>query len=84
MIAYSLVFLLRIFGLVRPTRSVFLPWEEVLCNGSILRCSIPVTKREPTCTVLLPSRIKDGVYIILLEFIPLHHVIFLNALLYSL
>ena len=33
--------------------------------------------------VLLPSRIKDGVYIILLEFIPLHHVILLNALLCS-
>ena len=33
--------------------------------------------------VLLPSRIKDGVYIILLEFIPLHHVILLNTLLCS-
>ena len=27
--------------------------------------------------------LKDGVYIILLEFIPLHHVILLNALLCS-
>ena len=36
-----------------------------------------------TRIVLLPSRIKDGVYIILHEFIPLHHVILLNALLCS-
>ena len=33
MIPYSLVFLLGIFGLVRPTRLIFLPWEEVLCDG---------------------------------------------------
>ena len=32
---------------------------------------------------LLPSRIKDGVFIILLELIPLHHVILLNVLLCS-
>ena len=51
--------------------------------GSILRCSIPVTERETTRIVLLPLSIKDGVYIILLEFIPLHHVILPNALLRS-
>ena len=33
--------------------------------------------------VLLPLRIKYGVYIILLEFIPLHHVILLKVLLCS-
>ena len=35
------------------------------------------------CIVLLPSRITRWAYIILLEFIPLHHVILLNALLCS-
>ena len=33
--------------------------------------------------VFLPSRVKYGVSIILLEFIPLHHVILLKALLRS-
>ena len=58
-------------------------WEKCLALGSILRCSIPVTEREMTFIVLFPSRIKDGVYIIFLEFIPLHHVILLNVLLCS-
>ena len=34
------------------------------------------------CIVAIEDK-KDGVYIILLEFIPLHHVILLNALLCS-
>ena len=51
--------------------------------GSILRCPNPVTVGETTRIVLLPSRIKNGVYIILHEFIPLHHVILLKALLRS-
>ena len=61
----------------------FLQWEKCLALGSILRCSIPVTAGETSHIVLLPSRIKDGVYIILLEFIPLHHVILPNVLLCS-
>ena len=48
-----------------------------------MRCTFPVTVGETTRILLLPSRIKDGVYIILLEFIPLHHVILPNALLCS-
>ena len=69
--------------LVWPTRLVFLATGKCLALGSILRCSILVTVGETTPIVLLPSRIKNGVYIILHEFIPLHHVILLNALLYS-
>ena len=34
------------------------------------------------CIVAIEDK-KDGVYIIFLEFIPLHHVILLNALLCS-
>ena len=75
---------LRIISLVWPTRLIFLAMGEVLSLGSILRCSIPVTVGETTRIVLLPSRIKRWVYIILHEFIPLHHVILLKALLCSL
>ena len=40
-----------------------LQWEKCLALGSILRCSIPVTERETTRIVLLPSRIKRwGLY----------------------
>ena len=57
---------------------------EVLSFGFNLAVSFPSDSRGSKARiVLLPSRIKDGVYIILLEFIPLHHVILLNALLYS-
>ena len=42
-----------------------------------------MTEGEPTHIVLLPSRITRWVFIILLEFTPLHHVILLNALLCS-
>ena len=41
---YSLVFLLRNFGLVWPTRLIFLTIGGVLCVGSILRCPHPVTE----------------------------------------
>ena len=61
----------------------FLQWEKCLALGSILRCSIPVAERETTRVVLLLSRKKDGVYIILLEFNSLHHVILLNVVLCS-
>ena len=33
MIIYSLVFLLRMFGLVRPTRSIFLAMGRGACDG---------------------------------------------------
>ena len=75
---------LRIISLVWPTRLIFLAMGEVLSFGFNLAVSFPSDSRGSKARiVLLPSRIKDGVYIILLEFIPLHHVIFLNALLCS-
>ena len=57
---------------------------EVLSFGFNLAVSLPSDSRGCKAhIVLLPSRLKDGVYIILLEFIPLHHVILLKALLRS-
>ena len=57
---------------------------EVLSFGVNLAVSFPSDSRGSKARiVLLPSRIKRWVYIILLEFIPLHHVILLNALLCS-
>ena len=57
---------------------------EVLSFGFNLAVSFPSDSRGSKARiVLLPSRIKDGVYIILHEFIPLHHVILLKALLCS-
>ena len=57
---------------------------EVLSFGFNLAVSFPSDSRGSKARiVLLPSRIKNGVYIILLEFIPLHHVILPNALLCS-
>ena len=58
---------------------------EVHSFGFNLAVSFPSDNRGSKARiVLLPSRIKDGVFIILLELIPLHHVILLNALLRSL
>ena len=76
---------LRVIGLVWPTRLVILAMGEVLSFGFNLAVSSPSDKVGVArhVFVLLPSRIKDGVFIILLEFIPLHHVILLNALLCS-
>ena len=75
---------LRIISLVWPTRLIFLAMGEVLSFGFNLAVSIPSDSRGSKARiVLLPSRIKDGVYIILLEFISLHHVILPNALLCS-
>ena len=72
-------------GLVWPTRLIFLAMGEVLRFGFNLAVSFLNDSRGSRARILLfPSRIKNGVYIILLEFIPLHHVILLNALLYSL
>ena len=57
---------------------------EVLGFGFNLVVSFPSDIRSSKARiVLLPSRIKRWGLYILLEFIPLHHVIFLNALLYS-
>ena len=57
---------------------------EVLSFGFNLAVSFPSDSRGSKARiVLLPSRIKNGVYIIFFEFIPLHHVILLNALLRS-
>ena len=63
---------------------LLLQWERCLALGSILRDFTQWQSRgSETRIELLPSRIKDGVYITLHEFIPLHHVIFLKALLCS-
>ena len=58
---------------------------EVLSFGFNLAVSSPSDKVGVAryVFVLLPSRVKDGGFIILLEFIPLHHVILLKALLCS-
>ena len=75
---------LRIISLVCPTRLIFLAMGEVLSFGFNLAVSFPSDRRGNKARILLlPSRIKDGVYNIFLEFIPLHHVILLKALLYS-
>jgi len=57
---------------------------EVLSFGFNLAVFLPSDRKGcKTHIVLFPSRIKDGVYIILHEFIPLHHIILLKALLRS-
>ena len=57
---------------------------EVLSFGFNLAVSFPNDSRgNKAHIVLLPSRIKRCVFNILLELIPLHHLIFLNALLCS-
>ena len=75
---------LRIISLVWPTRLIFLAMGEVLSFGFNLAVSFPSDSGgNKAHIVLLPPRIKSGVHIILLEFIPLHHVILLKALLRS-
>ena len=70
------------YQFVWHTRLIFLAMGEVLSFGFNLAVSFPSDSRgSKALIVLLPSRIKDVVYIILLEFIPLHHVILLKALL---
>ena len=55
---------------------------EVLSFGFNLAVSFPSDSRgSKACIVLLPSRITRCFFIILHEFIPLHHVILLKALL---
>ena len=76
---------LRIISLVWPTRLIFLAMGEVLSFGFNLAVSFPSDSRGIKARiVLLPSRITIWVFFIILhEFIPLHHVISLNALLRS-
>ena len=57
---------------------------EVFSFGFNLVVSLPSDKKGCKARiVLLPSRITRCFFIILQEFIPLHHVILLNALLCS-
>src|SRR4051812_45626924 len=73
---------LRIISLVCPTRLVFLAMGEMLSFGFNLAVSFPSDSRGSKARiVLLPSRITRCFFIILHEFIPLHHVILLKALL---
>ena len=75
---------LRIISLVWPTRLIFLAMGEVLSFGFNLAVSFPSDSRGSKARiVLLPSRITRCVFIILHEFIPLHHVILPNVLLCS-
>ena len=75
---------LRIISLVWPTRLIFLAMGEVLSFGFNLAVSFPGDRKGSKARiVLLPSRITRWVYITLHEFIPLHHVILLKALLCS-
>ena len=73
---------LRIISLVSPTRLVFLAMGEVLSFGFNPAVSFPSDSRGSKARiVLLPSRITRWGFIILHEFIPLHHVILLKVLL---
>ena len=63
---------LRIISLVWPTRLIFLGMGEVLSFGFNLAVSFPSDSRGSKARIVL-----------LLEFIPLHHVILLNVLLCS-
>ena len=75
---------LRIISLVWPTRLIFLAMGEVLSFGFNLAVSFPSDSRGSKARIiLLPSRITRCFFIILYEFIPLHHVILLKALLCS-
>ena len=75
---------LRIISLVWPTRLIFLAMGEVLSFGFNLAVSLPSDRKGCKARiVLLPSRITRWFFIILHEFIPLHHVILLKALLCS-
>ena len=56
---------------------------EVLSFGFNLAVLDPRDRRGTDTYCIVAIKDKRWGYIILLEFIPLHHVIFLNALLYS-
>ena len=73
------------YSLVWPTRLIFLAMGEVLSFGFNLAVSFPSdSRRSKARIVLLPSRITRWFFFIILhEFVPLHHVILLKALLWS-
>ena len=75
---------LRIISLVWPTRLNFLAMGEVLSFGFNLAVLDPSDRKgnDTYCIVAIEDK-KMGFYIILHEFIPLHHVILLKALLCS-
>ena len=97
-IIWYLCISLWIIGLVWPTRLVFLAVGEVLSFGFNLAVLDPSDRRgTETRIVLLPSMIKrwgfhhiawvnpSTSFIILLELIPLHHVILMRySILYEL
>ena len=61
---YSLVFLLRNFGLVWPIRLIFLPWEEVLCDGfDLAMLNLSDRKRHDTHVSLLLRVKRWGLFI---------------------
>ena len=70
---------LRIISLIWPTRLIFLAMGEVLSFGFNLAVSFSSDSKARI--VLLPSRITRCFFTILHEFIPIHHVILLKALL---
>ena len=74
---------LRIISLVWPTRLIFLAMGEVLSFGFNLALLDPSNRRGNDTYCIVSIENKNGVYIILLEFIPLHHVILPDALLCS-
>ena len=70
--------------MVFPTRFFFLAMGEVLCDGFNLAVSSPSDSRGSEAHICIVAiKDKNGVYTILLGSIPLHHVIFLKALLHS-
>ena len=71
--------------MVWPTRLVFLVMGEVLNFGSSLAVLGPSDRRgtDTYCIVAIEDK-KMEFFIIMLELIPLHHVILLKALLRSL
>ena len=73
---------LRTIDLVWPTRLVFLAMGEVLTFGFNLAVLDPSDRRENDtyCIVAIEDN-KMGFSSLLLELIPLHHGILLNALL---
>ena len=75
---------LRTIDLVWPTRLVFLAMGEVLSFVFNLAVLDPSGKRgTDTYCILAIEDNRMGVLIILLEFIPLNHVILHNAVLCS-
>ena len=75
---------LWIISLVWPTRLIFLAMGEVLSFGFNLAVLNPNDRKgTDTYYIVAIEDKKDGVYIILHEFIPLHNVILLKALLCS-